>query len=440
MDLLQRFTHFIEQYRLFTPADPLLLTVSGGLDSVVLCQLCAEAGYRFTIAHCNFQLRNEESTRDQQFVEQLAARYQAPLLVKAFDTKGYATEKQLSIQLAARELRYQWFHEVSTGKILTAHHLDDSIETLLMNFFKGTGISGLHGILPQQGRVVRPLLFARKEELAVFAAANKLSWVEDSSNASDKYSRNYLRHQILPVLQQQYPSLTQNLAGNLERFREIELLYQQSIDQYKKRLLEPRGAEVHIPVLKLKQTVPVATVLYELLRPYGFSPAQTTEVVALLDSGSGKYVSSPSHRILRNRQWLIIAPLAAETARHILVEEGDRTVDFVQGRLQVQTLPHTGQTPPATAGIACLDADQVRFPLLLRPWKTGDYFYPLGMTKKKKVARFLIDQKVSRTDKEKVWVLEMDKKIVWVVGHRIDNRFKLRPDSRQVLQVQLTNG
>lgn len=435
MNLPERFTAFIKDNQLFTSQDTLLLTVSGGLDSVVLCDLCHTAGFPFRIAHCNFQLRGEESLRDKAFVTALASHYQVPLLQKDFDTEAYARERQLGIQVAARELRYEWFASLTPGLIVTAHHLDDNIETLLMNFFKGTGIAGLHGILPRQGKIVRPLLFARKEELATYAAERQLSWVEDSSNASDKYSRNYVRHQLMPVLQKLYPGVEQQLAANINRFREIEILYRQSIDLHKKKLLEARGAEWHIPVLKLQKTVPLATVLYEIIREFGFSPRQTDEVMALLDSSSGKYVQSSTHRIIRNRAWLIIAPLAPAAAQHVVVESVNNEYEYAQNKICLAVQPASQQELPASPAIAHLDVAAIRFPLLLRPWKAGDYFYPLGMKKKKKVARFLIDQKLSKADKEKVWVLEMDKKIVWVIGHRIDDRFKVTPSTKQVLRL-----
>ncbi len=307
-----------------------------------------------------------------------------------------------------------------------------------MKFFKGTGVAGLRGILPKQGKIVRPLLFAKKEELLQFAQEHQLAWVEDSSNLQDKYARNYLRHQVVPLLQKLYPEVVDNLADNITRFREIEVLYHQTIEQHQKKLLEYKGNEIHIPVLKLKKSAPLSTLVYEIAKPYGFSAAQTADIVHLLDSESGRYVASASHRIIRNRNWLIIAPVATEAADHVLVEEKDKSINFAAGSLQIKHLaPKDQQAAPATDGshwqlptdpaIGCIDIRHVQYPLILRRWKAGDYFYPLGMQKKKKLARFLIDQKVSKTDKEKVWVVESNKRILWVVGMRIDDRFKVTP-------------
>ncbi|MBL0183968.1 MAG: tRNA lysidine(34) synthetase TilS [Chitinophagaceae bacterium] len=446
MSLLLKFQHYIKKENLFHPKDKLLLAVSGGVDSVVLCELCKQAGYDFVIAHCNFQLRGEESERDEKFVKGLAKKYSAEVLVKKFDTEKHAAENKLSIQVAARELRYNWFHELieaSVAKyVATAHHANDNIETMLMNFFKGTGIQGLKAILPKQGNIVRPLLSVKKEELIAFAREHDLEFVEDSSNASDKYTRNYFRNQLFPDLQKVFPQVEENLAGNLQRFREIEILYQQSISQHKKKLMEQKGSEIHIPVLKLQKTEPLHSIVYEIIKDFGFTAHQTDECIALLQSETGKYIQSPTHRIIRNRKWLIISPNeTTEAATVLIVEEGK--IIFVPGELEIKSLPQTSNLKPQTSdlkpqtsnNIAQLDAGEIKFPLLLRKWKTGDYFYPLGMDKKKKISRFLIDQKLSLPQKENVWVIEMNKKIIWVIGLRIDNRFKITGSTKDILQI-----
>lgn len=443
--LLNRFTAYIAAERLFTPRDRLLLAVSGGLDSVVLCELARQAALNVTIAHANFQLRGAESDRDEQFVRELAARYEREIVVRRFDTAAFATGQKISIQAAARALRYEWFRQVISqweggGVIVTAHQLDDNIETLAMNFFKGTGIAGLRGMLPRQRDLARPLLFARRSDLERFAAEAGLRWIEDSSNASDKYTRNFFRHQVLPLIEEVYPGALDNLGDNLHRFREIEAVYRDAIGRQKKKLLEPKGAEIHIAVLKLQKSTPLLTLIFELFSPYGFTPQQTGAIAALLDSSTGKYVCSPTHRVLRNRRWLILSPSQDASAVTILIESGEATVEYPGGALRLEQVSAAGNQPHADAALACLDAGEITWPLQLRPWRAGDYFYPLGMRKKKKLARFLIDQKLSLADKEKVWVLEMNKKIVWVVGRRIDDRFKITPATRQMLRITATRS
>ena len=459
MDLLTSFREYIYAGKLFSPTDTLLIAVSGGVDSVVLCELCHRAGYRFEMAHANFQLRGAESERDEIFVRRLATRYGVTVHIRRFETLRYADENHCSIQMAARDLRYAWFYDLlgvhgtpspslepaspslesaSPGVLLTAHHLDDNIETILINFFKGTGIAGLHGILPRQGLLARPLLFAHKAALVQFARDQGLTWVEDSSNHADVYTRNAIRHQLMPVLERIWPGVTDNLSANIERFREVEELYRQALDRQIGRLAEPRGEEVHVPVLKLKQADPLHTIVFELIRPYGFTPRQTGEVLRLLDSGSGKYILSPTHRILRDRKWIIISPLKSEDPAHILIPTPSGVMEYNGGLLEwgITATPQLATSPDT----AMLDASQIQFPLLLRKWRPGDYFYPLGMRKKKKLARFFIDSKLSLAEKEKTWVIEMDRKIIWVVGRRIDERFKVTGTTRSILRIESRMG
>ncbi len=452
MELLEKFKQYIQKENLFQPKDRLLLAVSGGVDSVVLCELCKQAGYDFVIAHCNFKLRGAESERDESFVRSLAEKYAVQFFVKTFDTIEYATATKKSIEEAARDLRYEWFHSFLAEKklipaigestlaaslqvnyILTAHHADDNIETVLMNFFRGTGITGLRGILPKHGQLVRPLLFARRSELEAYVNQQQLQFVTDHTNLENDYTRNYFRNIIIPLVSERFPNATGNVLKNIRRFRETDDLYQQAVRLHKKKLLEFKGAEVHIPVLKLLKTVPLATVLYEIIKDYGFTAHQTDEVVTLLKSETGKYIQSATHRVIKNRNWLIISPCQSEEAQHILIEATDKIISFKQGRIKIekQSLLNIDQS----ALVAQLDAAAINFPLLLRKWKQGDYFYPLGMQKKKKLSRFLIDQKCSLTQKENTWVIEMDKKIIWVVGLRIDDRFKITPATNTILTI-----
>ncbi len=460
MSLLNQFITNIAKQNLFQKNDYLLLAVSGGADSVALCELCFQAGFTFEIAHCNFQLRGEESDRDEEFVRTLGEKYGTRVFVKKFDTKGYAEEKRISIQVAARELRYSWFEQLLSNLqpstlniqlasfnrhfsswLLTAHHANDNIETLLMNFFKGTGIKGLQGILPKQGKIIRPLLFAKREEIEVFNKENNLDFVEDSSNLSDKYTRNFFRHQLIPSIEKVFPQAEDNLIRNTERFADVEVLYQQSISLHKRKLLEQKGNEIHIPVLKLLKSKPLKTIIYEIIKEYGFTAHQTDEVISLLKSESGKYISSGTHKIIKNRVWLIISPVNTLEANHILINENDKEVTFEAGKIKLKIpnqevrINEPGREGVKINEMATLDAAKITFPILLRKWKQGDYFYPLGMQKKKKLSRFFIDQKISITDKEKIWVLESNKRIIWIIGKRIDDRFKITDKTKKMLTI-----
>ncbi|MBO9573954.1 MAG: tRNA lysidine(34) synthetase TilS, partial [Chitinophagaceae bacterium] len=412
--------------------DKLLLAVSGGVDSVVLCELCKRGGYSFAIAHANFQLRGEESNENEEFVRGLAEKYGVEIFVRRFETKQYAEENKLSIQVAARELRYKWFNELMQkgfDKLLTAHHRDDNIETVLMNFFRGSGISGLHGILPIKNKIVRPLLNYSKEEIITFAKENNLTWREDSSNSSDKYSRNYFRQTIIPLVKNIFPEAEQNIAANIERLREVEILYDQAIALYKKKLVEYKGKEIHIPVLKLKKLNPLSTIVYEIVKEYNFTAHQVPDIINLLDAAQGKYVQSATHRIIKNRNWLIISSKAHADSEIIIIEEGEENIAFAGGSVSIGYFKNEQKKDNAEY----LDASLIKYPLILRKWKQGDYFYPLGMHKKKKVSRFLIDNKVSPTQKENTWVLETDKRICWIVGMRIDDRFKIKENTKNLI-------
>ena len=446
MELLQKFLAYVKRENLFLKKDHLLLAVSGGADSSVLCNLISAAGYSFSIAHCNFKLRGEESDRDEQFVKELSEQFGVKLFLKSFDTFSEATINKTSIEETARNLRYDWFQQLiqeskttenKISYLLTAHHADDNVETVAMNFFRGTGIKGLRGIQPKQQNIVRPLLFANRKDIEEYAVTNQVQYITDSSNESNDYTRNLFRNEILPLIEKVYPEAFKNIARNIERFADVEYLYEESILKIKEKLIERKGDEIHIPVLKLLQTKPLPTVIYEIIKTAGFTASQVNEVEKLLQSESGKYIKSASHIILLNRKWLIISPIkSSQETKNIIVEENAGNILFEEGSLQISP----SAVPEKFAGDAMtvyIDGVNFKYPLLLRKWKTGDYFYPLGMTKKKKLSRFFIDLKLSLLQKEKCWVLESDKKIVWIIGYRIDERFKITSSSKQIVKLNL---
>jgi tRNA(Ile)-lysidine synthase len=438
--LLQQFLQYVQQHHLFTKKDKLLIAVSGGADSVVLCHLCQQAGFSFAIAHCNFNLRGQESIRDENFVKNLATQYDVQLYATSFDTEKYMQENKLGLQEAARELRYTFFNELLTNHqhnfLLTAHHANDNVETVLMNMVKGTGIKGLRGILPKQHKILRPLLFAKKEDILAFATAEKLLYVEDSSNAKTDYTRNFLRHEVMPVLQKLHPQVEDNMLDSIKKYTQIEAIYDEYIQRMRKLLLEKKGEELHIAVAKLIKQTSWETVLFELLKEYGFNASQQNEIIRLLQAETGKYIASPTHRLIKNRNWLILSRNVSATNNHYLVESSPATINFELGKFSITetALPKELHIDDNTAFV---DAKHIAFPLVLRKWRQGDYFYPLGMPKKKKLSKFLINKKLSLTDKEKIWVLEVNKKIIWVVGHRIDDRFKITDQSTNVLKLHL---
>ena len=446
-ELTQSLEHqFVEHVRssgFWSATDQLLVACSGGIDSVVLVHLLHKVGYPFMILHCNFNLRGEESMRDEFFVRQLASSIGVELEVKSFDTQAAIETMGKGTQETARILRYTWFSEMVDRKcqpnkktyLLTAHHGDDLAETMAMNFFRGSGIAGLHGIPEQSGNTIRPLLFTRRSEILSYAKACNIQWVDDSSNVEEHYTRNLFRNIIFPEVQKVFPAATQNLMESAKRFTEIELLYRQRINELKAKLVQYIDGNICIAVSKLIQVEAIDTVMHEIFKEFGFGASQIPEIKKLFTASSGKYTQSSTHRVLRNRAWLLINLLTVEDNAIILVEAGVMEVS-VNGFLLSFSAVDNLVVLDQDLSHAFIDNRFVEYPLIVRKWKNGDYFYPLGMKKKKKVARFLTDLKLSKIEKENQWVVESNKKIIWVVGRRIDDRVKLSESSRSVLIVK----
>jgi tRNA(Ile)-lysidine synthase len=444
MSIVANTKKYIVIKNLFSKADTILVATSGGADSVVLCHLLKQLGYNFAIAHCNFMLRGVESHRDELFVENLATLLGVQYFQTSFNTKEIATTQKKSIEETARDLRYTWFYKLlkkyKFNYIATAHHADDNVETVVMNFFRGTGIMGLKGILPKQNNIVRPLLHASKQEILQYTKDNKWFFVTDSSNAENDYTRNLFRNTILPQIEKVYPEANANILRNIDRLGDTALLYNQKVDEIKKTLIVKRGDEIFIPALKLQKQKALQTIVYEIIKDYNFTANQSSEVVKLLDSESGKYIQSATHRILKNRNWIIISPIVALTNEIFLLNAIGDAVQLPIGNIKIESAVATANLKQGD-NVCFINTSDIAFPLMVRKWKTGDYFYPLGMQKKKKLSRFFIDQKLSLLDKEKIWVVESNKKIVWVIGQRLDDRFKVlqKPNPNIIGKISLEN-
>lgn len=445
--LLQDFAaQWKKQFPQWEPHNCVLLAaVSGGVDSMVLLQLLYELQFRVEVAHVNFGLRGAESDADEALVRSRAEAMGFPFHRQQFDTAAYAASHTIAIQEAARRLRYDWFRELQqAGKdplpriLVTAHHADDNVETVLMHLFRGTGIQGLTGMESYRPaeQHIRPLLTFSKQTLRAFAETNQVLYREDASNATDDYTRNYFRNTILPMVQEVYPNAAGNVLHTMHRLRETEQLYREAVQQHIAGLLESHESEWRVPVLKWKKARPLVTLTYELLHPFGFSPAQVVEAIKLLDGDTGSYMQSASHRLIKNRNWMLICPLQSQVGKqHILIPSADSEQVFELGKLMISPLQEPGTITDASHEV-WVDADHISFPLLLRPYTTGDYFYPLGLNKKKKLSRFFIDAKLSRPQKEQVWVLTTaDHQIIWVLGLRIDHRFRIKPGTQTALRL-----
>lgn len=442
--MFAEFHKFILDNNLPGPEQQILLAVSGGMDSVAMTELFRRAGYRFAIAHCNFGLRGKESDLEEEFVKSLARSCRVTFHCRRFDTLEYAKEYGISVQMAARDLRYQWLEELRSrkgyGYIATAHHLDDEVETFLINLSRGTGIAGLHGIPPLSGRLFRPLLFAWREQIMAFVTEEGLAYREDSSNKENKYRRNRIRHEIIPALEALNPSFRQELSGTMRKIKDAEVIYRQAVMEKTSTLLDRRGEEILIPIAGLKDLSPLRTWSFELLRPFGFTASGVDSLIAAMDREPGRQLFSPTHRLLIDRDHLIITPLENPAAP--AGEEMAVIPDSREGQLDAPvrlTWSVSGTVPDHFASgtdTASFDKDLLRFPLTLRKWRRGDFFYPLGMGHKKKLSDFFIDNKVPRTRKEKSWLLCSGGAIVWVVGMRIDDRFKVTSDTHEVLSIR----
>lgn len=439
-DFITQFQSFITKKELFVNGEKVLLAVSGGVDSVVLSHLFFQAKLNFGIAHCNFQLRGEDSDADALFVQQLAEAFRVPFFSTIFPTTAFAEKQKISIQMAARDLRYEWLEKTRQlndfQHIATAHHLNDSIETFFYNFAKGTGIRGLHGIPIKNGNIIRPLSFATKQEILHFANTNKITYREDASNEKDNYARNKIRHQVIPPLQALNTDFEHIAAKNLQHIREAEFLYDFAIDHLRKQMVTETAAQVLINRSELLEYQNIiSSLLFEWLKPYGFNADQIGQ---MLEAEVGAIFYSHTHRLLIDRIYFIIEKQAIEiSAEQFLIPAGTHKFELNVAILTFEYKTGQPNTFLPESFIVYLDAEKLTFPLTLRHWQAGDIFYPLGLSgKRQKLQDFFTHQKLSRFEKERIWLLESAGAICWVIGYRVDERFKITAQTKGYFIIQ----
>jgi tRNA(Ile)-lysidine synthase len=436
--VLEQFLNHINRHKLCTKTDPVLLAVSGGVDSMVMLHLFIEAGFRVGVAHCNFQLRGKESDGDENFVYHACQELKVPVMVERFDTETYAWENSLSTQMAARELRYAWFdfllEENKYQFLATGHHFDDTIETILLNWTRGSSIEGLAGIPVKNNKIIRPLLFATRSQVEKYAAEKGIQWREDQSNLTDDYQRNFIRHQIVPKLKELNPSLEATLHDGLEKIQgDLELIHFQTAE-WKKQFLSVEREKVTIAKSGFDSFQQSAHLLWRCIREYGFNFEQTREVIHGLSGQSGKQFLSPTHKMVIDREKIIITE-HVDFWNDTTIKDGQELASLGSWDMDIENVYDLDRSNDSFE--AKLDAAKIVFPLVWRKWKAGDVFYPLGMEHRKKVSDFLIDNKVSVSDKDVVTVLESNGEIIWVVGYRIDNRFKITPKTTSAVLFSL---
>ena len=434
--MLGQFENHISNHFPFLQGKKLLLAVSGGLDSMVLVHLFQQLNYEIVVLHCNFQLRGLESFEDQQFIQEYSNTNAIPFVFTQFDTEAFAADFKVSIQVAARELRYSWFYEqlaIQKGDfILTAHHADDNLETFLINLSRGTGLEGLTGIPAQNEKVIRPLLSFSRQQMEEYASVNKLKWREDSSNASDKYLRNKIRHHLVPLLNELNPNFMSSFEKTQSFLSEAQELVDDAAIMVYQQVAREEGEDIYFDLVRLLQLPNYSSYLYQWLKEFGFTAWD--DIYELVTSQSGKQVLAPYFRLIKDRDCLILSPLPSqENQQEFEIESLESKVKFPLN-LDFSTVSKIGVASNSTIFV---DQDKLVFPLTLRHWNEGDVFQPFGMEgKSKKVSKLFKDEKLSLIDKEKVWLLCSNNQVVWVVGIRQDERFKIDPNSKKLLKIE----
>jgi tRNA(Ile)-lysidine synthase len=438
---VKQFVEFIEKNKLFKPDNKILAAVSGGMDSVLMAHLLKAAGFNFGIAHCNFMLRGPEALADQEFTRNLAQQLGVSFHTTNFDTKAYAAAHKISIQMAARELRYQWFgHLCKTDGyrvISLAHHQNDTIETILLNLTRGTGIAGLHGILPVNGQLVRPLLFLNRVDIQTIIEQEGFAFVEDSSNSSVKYARNKIRHQVVPLLKELNPSIEATFENNLKHFRDMEILLNQKVEELNRELLVFHNDEVHISLNDIQKLNPQRLLLFKLLQPYNFTDTVIDDLISALGKHSGRVFENADFTLVVDRGKVIVTKRIARNDDRVEINKMDNDIAYKGYKLTLlhDDSPLIVKDNPMAVSV---DSDLLVYPLTVRAWEKGDHFYPLGMKTRKKLSDFFINEKIPLNRKNELPILiNGNGDIIWIGGYRLSERYKVSENTKKVTIFEL---
>jgi tRNA(Ile)-lysidine synthase len=440
--MLEKFKTYCQVNNLFKKSDKILIAISGGIDSTALLHLFLAINQPIGLAHCNFHLRGKESDDDETFVRHLAQKHNIPLFVTHFDTSNYAQTHGMSIQMAARELRYQWFEKIrqenNFSKIAIAHNKNDVVETMLINLSRGSGLKGLSSIKAKSGHIVRPLLFAERQEIIDYASKEKIDYREDSSNASTKYTRNFIRHKIIPLFENLNPSFLSSAIRSTQHLNEVLSFMEDTIKALEQNIVNKlKDNTIEVSIKSIKDSPHYALFLHYLLEKYGFNGTQTHDISTT--TTSGKQFTSAHYRLIVNRDALLIS---RKTKKEILtptrISANDQQTDSPIA-LKFRKIKKTDDFKiPTNNNIATLDFDKLSFPLIIRPWQHGDYFYPLGMNKRKKISDFFIDEKYALSEKENALLLTTnDNQVVWIIGKRLDNRYKITSGTKHIFEISI---
>ena len=433
--MLENFRNHIDLHFPHLKEGKFLLACSGGVDSVVLAHLSASYELDFSIAHCNFKLRGAESDKDEELVRKLAIHLGKEIFVTSFDTQGYMAQHKTNLQIAARELRYNWFSQIMTTHhiktLVTAHHADDSLETFLINLSRGTGIEGLTGIPSLTDTISRPLLQFSRTEIKTYAEANAIYWREDASNENTKYLRNNIRHNIIPKLKELNPNFLENFLKTQEYLGQTQEISNQHIVQLRKQLFSKEGKVEKVKATSLLALKPTKAYIFHFFREYGFT--QWDDIYGLLSANSGKEVHSNTHRLLKDRDFLLLKPIALKNSGVFNIEEGQEVVSEPIS-LKFNIVEAIKET---SSNIIYVDKETLKYPLTVRKCQKGDYFYPLGMSGKKKISKYFKDEKMDIFAKENQWLLCSGDNTVWIIGKRADDRYKITDRTKEILKIIL---
>lgn len=439
--LEEEFIHNIERQQLFNPSRKVILAVSGGIDSMVMVDLFQRSRIPFMIAHCNFGLRGIESDGDELLVGSIAGKYKVSFVTKCFNTTEYAQEHNLSIQVAARDLRYEWFSSLAADEnietVALAHHADDVAETMLINLCRGTGLSGLHGIMPRNGLFVRPLLFAQRSDIQAYATEHNIKFREDSTNKKDKYARNNIRLNVLPALKKTYPEVIASFSRSATIIADQEKIYRKAVDEFLTQITVKTDHHNGISITQLLAYVSPQVALFEFLHPFGFNSSQINDILNNIQGHAGaKYVSA-THQLVRDRDFLFLSKIEDKPDSESFLINDIYHTDHLPVSLSFQELNEFSEDEikQNEPNFIMVDANRLIFPLVLRKWEQGDFFTPLGMTGKKKVSDFFQDLKIPTHLKSHIYILESNKKIIWIVGYRMCDSIKVRKSTQKVIKI-----
>ncbi|MCU0460622.1 MAG: tRNA lysidine(34) synthetase TilS [Bacteroidales bacterium] len=434
------FLKYIEENGLIRESDRILAAVSGGIDSMVMADLLLKSGYLSGVAHCNFGLRGKESDGDEEMVRKYASKHSIPFFSIRFNTKEYARKKGISIEMAARELRYDWFDKIRTkycyDRIAVAHNLNDNIETLLLNLIRGTGIAGLSGMKPSAGFIIRPLLFATRLSIHEYCIENEIIYREDSTNTDTRFTRNKIRHKVLPAMKEINPSIESTLNETAERLGGVNDIISVFIAEARGLLFRERDRNIIVNIRMLEPYRNNKAVMFELFRPFGMTGSLLKDFQKVISGRTGGQLFTGTHRLLKNRNEIVITQNPTEDDRTFTIASvaGLKRSPLIESLKAVSIKKEFKINPDPE--MAYLDRQKIVFPVIIRKWRSGDFFYPFGMNQKKKLSDYFIDKKLSRLQKEEIYIMESDGKIVWIIGERIDNRFRITKTTKKILLIK----